>query len=72
MQKFSKYPNSLSDLKTLTGRQVFLGMKVKCSQHKDATEYVVKKIDTDQEMAYIVDYSEDTPWGMWSLVEGLY
>ena len=38
----------------LNFNQIFLGMRVKNSSHKDATVYMVKRIDTESEQFYIV------------------
>ena len=43
---------------------VYLGQIVKTSQHRDATKYMIKRIDTEQEQVYLVplDGSFDGQW----------
>ena len=52
-------------------RTVMLGDKVKTSHHINASHYMVKKIDTAQDIVYIIDL-ENKELGQWYSANALF
>lgn len=50
---------------------VYLGQRVKTSQHKDATAYMIKRIDTQQELVYLVPL-DGSFTGQWYSANAVY
>ena len=50
---------------------IFLGRFVKISNHNEASKFIIKKIDTDNEMVFIVPLSYDG-LGFWFSSNAVY
>ena len=52
--------------------QLRLGLRVRVSQHKDAGHYIIKRIDTEQRIVFIVPAVDNELCMQWVSGEALY
>jgi len=52
--------------------QLRLGLRVRVSQHKDAEHYIIKRIDTEQRIVFIVPAVDNEFCMQWVSGEALY
>ena len=50
---------------------LYLGQRVKTGQQANALQYIIKRIDSDQRMVYIISV-EPEPFGQWVSGEALF
>jgi len=52
---------------------LYLGQRVKTGQQANGEQYIIKRIDSEQRMVYIVAIDPDVPtWGQWVSGEALF
>ena len=52
---------------------LYLGQRVKTGQQANALQYIIKRIDSEQRIVYIVAIDPNVPaWGQWVSGEALF